>query len=135
MSYTIGEVAKILNLTVPTIRFYDKEGLLPYLQRNNGNARRFSEKDVEFLRIIKVLKKSGLQIKDIKKFFQWCMEGESTIKNRYELFLNQKEIIEQQIFELNQELEYIKRKIDFYEKNINSGITRYDEIKNNLMNE
>lgn len=135
MSYTIGEVAKILNLTVPTIRFYDKEGLLPYLQRNNGNARRFSEKDVEFLRIIKILKKSGLQIKDIKKFFQWCREGESTIKNRYELFLNQKKIIEQQIFELNQELEYIERKIDFYEKNMNSGITKDDEIKNNLMNE
>ena len=57
-----------------TLRYYDKEGLFPDLERSSG-IRRFSEKEIEALRIIECLKKTGMEIKDIKQFVEWCAEG------------------------------------------------------------
>lgn len=69
--YTIGQVAEMFGLTVSTLRYYDKEGLFPDLERSSG-IRRFGDKEIEALRIIGCLKSAGLEIKDIKKFMQWC---------------------------------------------------------------
>lgn len=87
--YTIGQVAQMFNLPVSTLRYYDKEGLFPNLERK-GNIRQFSDKDIEAIRVIECLKKSGLEIKDIKQFFQWVSKGSSTYANRKELFENRK---------------------------------------------
>ena len=72
--FTIGQVSEMFDLPVSTLRYYDKEGLFPELNRTSG-IRQFSEKEVEALRVIECLKKTGLQIKDIKQFMSWCMEG------------------------------------------------------------
>ncbi|MFR2822009.1 MAG: MerR family DNA-binding transcriptional regulator [Thomasclavelia sp.] len=58
MSYTIGEIAKMLNVSPSTIRYYDKEGLLPFVERTKGGIRIFKDKDYEFLKIIHCLKKN-----------------------------------------------------------------------------
>ena len=68
--YTIGQVSEMFNIPASTLRYYDKEGLFPAMQRNSG-IRRFSEKDIEALRVIECLKQSGLEIKDIKQFMIW----------------------------------------------------------------
>lgn len=65
--YTIGQVSKMFNLPISTLRYYDKEGLFPDMNRESG-IRKFSEKELEALRVIECLKKSGLEIKDIKQF-------------------------------------------------------------------
>lgn len=65
--YTIGQVSEMFNLPVSTLRYYDKEGLFPELNRTSG-IRQFSENEIEALRVIECLKKTGLQIKDIKQF-------------------------------------------------------------------
>ena len=62
--YTIGQVSAMFNLPVSTLRYYDKEGFFPNLERK-GNIRYFSDNELEALRIIECLKKSGLEIKDI----------------------------------------------------------------------
>ena len=72
--YTIGQVSEMFDLPVSTLRYYDKEGLFPELNRTSG-IRQFSENEIEALRVIECLKKTGLQIKDIKQFMSWCMEG------------------------------------------------------------
>ena len=72
--YTIGQVSEMFDLPISTLRYYDKEGLFPNLQRESG-IRKFGEKEIEALRIIECLKKSGLEIKDIKQFMQWCVQG------------------------------------------------------------
>ena len=71
--YTIGQVAKLVHLPISTIRYYDKEGLFPTLERTSG-IRKFSEKELEALRMIECLKKSGLKIKDMIQFKCWYYE-------------------------------------------------------------
>ena len=68
--YTIGQVSEMFDLPVSTLRYYDKEGLFPTMERKNG-IRKFSEVEIEALRVIECLKESGLEIKDIKRFMQW----------------------------------------------------------------
>ncbi len=77
--YTIGQVSAMFNLPVSTLRYYDKEGFFPNLERK-GNIRYFSDNELEALRIIECLKKSGLEIKDIKQFFIWVSEAAPAMK-------------------------------------------------------
>ena len=65
--YTIGQVSERFDLPVSTLRYYDKEGLFPALTRTSG-IRRFGEQELEALRVIECLKRSGLEIKEIKQF-------------------------------------------------------------------
>ena len=83
--YTIGQVSAMFGLPISTLRYYDKEGLFPSMERRNG-IRRFGEAELEALRVIECLKASGLEIKDIKLFMQWCTEGPETYPQRKELF-------------------------------------------------
>ena len=87
--YTIGQVSQMCGIPVSTLRYYDKEGLFPHMERVSG-IRRFSDRELETLRIIDCLKKSGLEIREIRKFMQWCSEGSSSYPQRRELFENQK---------------------------------------------
>ncbi len=72
--YTIGQVSEMFDLPVSTLRYYDKEGLFPELNRTSG-IRQFSENEIGALRVIECVKKTVLEIKDIKKFMSWLMEG------------------------------------------------------------
>lgn len=119
--YSIGEVAKILNLSISTIRYYDKEGLLLDLERDKSGIRVFNDKNIEALRLIECLKKSGLQIKDIKEFMYWCSLGISTISKRKEMFFKQKENILNKIKELEKALNMIEYKCWYYSEAENDG--------------
>lgn len=113
--YTIGQVSEMFGLPVSTIRYYDKEGLFPEIQRSSG-IRKFSEKELETLRLIECLKGSGLEIMDIRQFIQWCQEGSSTYGQRRELFKKRKEIVEQEILAMKKTLAMIEFKCWYYEQ-------------------
>lgn len=115
MTYTIKQISKILGLSIYTIRFYDKEGLLPFVSRNKSGNREFTESDLNLFKMICCLKNTGMKIKDIKKYVDLCMEGASTIDLRKNLFLeHQKEVINQ-LDALNKNLDLIHLKIEMYE--------------------
>ena len=118
--YTIGQVSALCGLPVSTLRYYDKEGLFPDLQRNSG-IRKFEEKEREAIRVIECLKKSGLELRDIKCFMEWCTEGSATYPQRRALFLKQKEQVEGEIKRMNQVLDMIKFKCWYYEQSIQDG--------------
>ncbi|MGN0534937.1 MAG: MerR family transcriptional regulator [Eubacterium sp.] len=118
--YTIGEVSKMFDLPVSTLRYYDKEGLFPNLERESG-IRKFSDTEIEALRVIECLKTAGLEIKDIKQFMDWCSEGPSTYTKRKELFENRKTALEEQIKELEKNIAMIKFKCWYYEQAIADG--------------
>ena len=118
--FTIGQVSEMFDLPVSTLRYYDKEGLFPELNRTSG-IRQFTEKEIETLRVIECLKKTGLPIKDIKLFMSWCMEGSSTYLKRKELFENQKMQVEKEIYELNQTLDMLNFKCWYYSEVIKDG--------------
>ena len=113
-TYSIGEVAKMIGISISTLRYYDKEGILPLVNRTNGNIRVFDDHDLQCLKVIECLKHTGLQLKEIKQYFEWCQEGDSTIDQRYELFLQQKERTRKQIETLQKSLDLIDYKCEFY---------------------
>jgi DNA-binding transcriptional MerR regulator len=118
--YTIGQVSEMFNLPISTLRYYDKEGLFPNITRSSG-IRQFSDTELEALRIIECLKKSGLEIKDIKKFMEWCKQGSSTYPMRKALFVKQREIVEQEIQKMERVLDMLKFKCWYYDQAIADG--------------
>lgn len=100
MKYSIGEVAKEFNLSASTLRYYDKEGLFPNLKRSESGIRSFSDIDLGSLKIIECLKNTGMPIKDIKEFIDWCGQGDATLSERYEMFIERKIIMDEQIASL-----------------------------------
>ena len=118
--YTIGQVAEMFDLPISTLRFYDKQGLFPDLERTNG-IRQFSDRDLERLNLIECLKRSGLEIRDIRIFMEWSQEGSSTYKKRYNLLLQQKEKTEEEIERMQQVLDMIKFKCWYYEQLLAGG--------------
>lgn len=118
--YTIGQVSKMFGLPVSTLRYYDKEGLFPNMERSNG-IRRFSERELETLRVIECLKKSGMEIKDIRQFMAWCAQGSSTYPQRRAMFIKQKESVEAEIARMNRVLDMLNFKCWYYEQAIKDG--------------
>lgn len=118
--YTIGQVSKMFDIPISTLRYYDKEGLFPHMQRTSG-IRNFTDNELETLRVIECLKKSGLEIKEIKQFMEWCSIGSSTYKDRYELFVKQKQTVENEIEHMKKTLDMIKYKCWFYEQLLNNA--------------
>lgn len=115
MIYTIGEAAKKMGVAPSTLRYYDKEGLLPFVERSNGGIRMFSDEDFEWLSLIECLKRTEMPIKEIKTFIQWCMAGDTTIEQRLEQIKKQKAVIETKIAELQNTLDALNYKEWYYE--------------------
>lgn len=115
MVYTIGETAKRLNIAASTLRYYDKEGLLPFVERSNGGIRIFKDEDFEWLGIIECLKKTGMPIKEIKEFVDWCVAGDATIDQRLALIKAQQEAVERQIQSMQENLKMLSYKRWYYE--------------------
>ncbi|OPJ56124.1 MerR family transcriptional regulator [Clostridium oryzae] len=121
MTYTIRQVAEKMGVTVPTLRYYDKEGLLPFVDKKPNGTRVFKDEDFEGLAVISCMKNSGMPIKDIKKFMDLCNEGDSTLKERLGIFLERKKVVQKQIEELNNIMKTINHKIWYYETAIEAG--------------
>lgn len=115
MFYTIGEMAKKLNVAPSTLRYYDKEGLLPFVERSDSGIRMFQDSDYDWLAIIECLKGTGMSIKNIKVFIDWCLEGDSTIDKRLAIIDRQRELVKQQMAELQSHLDLLDYKHWYYE--------------------
>lgn len=113
--YTIGEVAKMYGIAPSALRYYDKEGLLPFIERTGGGARLFKEEDLEWLTTIECLKDTGMPIKMIKQFIDWCLEGDATIEHRLALIEEHRASVVQQIEQLKEHLDLLEYKRWYYE--------------------
>ena len=122
--YSIGEISKMFQLPISTLRYYDKEGLFPHLNRVNG-VRQFSESEIETLRVIDCLKRSGLEIKDIKEYMSLCSLGNTTLKQRKEIFEKQKEEVLQEMEKLQKVLSMLNYKCWYYDQAIEKNDEAY----------
>ena len=130
MPYTISETAAKLGLTAPTLRYYDKEGLLPFIDRSVSGIRLFKDADFEWLHLIECLKATGMPIKDIKQFIDWYTEGDSTLQKRSDMFHERKKIVEEQIESLRKTLDTISYKCWFYDTAVAAGTAEiHDDMK------
>lgn len=115
MVYTVGEMAKRLEVPASTLRYYDKEGLLPFVERSSGGIRMFRDSDFEWLQVIGCMKKAGMSIRDIRQYIQLALQGDDTIDTRLKMFQHQRGVLVQQMAEMQHTLETVEYKCWFYE--------------------
>ena len=123
MVYTVGEMAKLLGVPASTLRYYDKEGLLPFVERSPGGIRMFQEKDYEWLQIIECLKKTGMPLKDIRTYIDMAMRGDETIEQRLKMIEKQRQAVRAQMAELQKTLDTLDFKCWYYETAKQAGTT------------
>lgn len=121
MPYTIGEAAQRMQLNPPTLRYYDKEGLLPFVDRSASGIRLFKESDFEWLQLIECLKATGMSIKEIKQFIDWYQEGDTTLEQRKQMFHERKAAVEKQLKAMQDMMDIVNYKCWFYDKAVEVG--------------
>ena len=120
---TIAEVSKKYNLTQDTIRYYEKEGLIPTIPRTESGIRNFDEESCNWIEFIKCMRNAGLEIEVLKEYVKLFREGKSTLAKRKELLEKQREKLLQKQRNINETLERLNYKINLYDE-IESGIRK-----------
>ncbi|MFL0498374.1 MerR family transcriptional regulator [Priestia megaterium] len=113
MTYSIGEFAEILGVTPSTLRYYEQEGLLTP-RRNKNNLREFTDYDIGWAQFLLHLKGSGMSVTELKKYTKWRSMGDETIPDRLDLLEKRKHLVELEMQALQQNLDILNRKIEFY---------------------
>ncbi len=119
--YTIGEASRITGLPASTLRYYDKERLLPSMTRSEGGIRMFGEEDFAWIRLIGCLKESGMPLKEIRRYIDLQQEGDSTIEERRQIVHARRDIVEQQLRDLQRTLDFITYKCWYYDVAAEAG--------------
>lgn len=121
--YSISEIADMMHMNVSTLRYYDKQGLLPFVERDEYGNRKFKQADLIMINTITCLKTTGMKLKDIRVYVDWVQVGIKTAPQRLEMF-NEREIaVHQQIKALEYTLKLIKDKQYYYQQAIAQGTT------------
>jgi DNA-binding transcriptional MerR regulator len=115
MIYSIKEVANKFGLSIHTLRYYDKEGLMPFIERDKSGNRVFTEKDLNWVAMVCCLKDTGMSIKDIKQYADWCTRGMQTIDERKAMLTAHRQEVMKQIEDLRKNIELIDSKITIYD--------------------
>lgn len=115
MNYSIKDVSEKFNISSYTLRYYEKEELLPNIHRTSNGARVYSDVDLEWLQLICCMRATGMSISYIKDYVDLCRQGDDTISERREIIVKQKEIIENHIKEYNKLLRLVNKKLDHYD--------------------
>ncbi len=121
MNYTIKQVSQITGLSIPTLRYYDKENLFPKLERKDSNYRIFTEAEIEIIKVIRCFKKAGLEIKEMKHYMDLTKQGDSSLEERLAIMVHQKELLEAKKKEFDDSIALVDWKISFYQKAIHQG--------------
>ena len=123
MSYSIGEISQRLDIAPSALRYYEKEGLLPFVERSDSGIRQFNDIDLEWLIIIDSLKKTGMPLKEIKDFVKMFEERDTTIARRLEIVRRHRAVIQQQVAKLNEIILALDFKEQYYQKSLDEGKT------------
>ena len=105
-----------------TLRFWAKSGFFPFVKRNQNNIRQFSDNDLEWVKIVKCLRAAGTENKSIKKYIELCIEGDSTVNERYQLIKSTKQKLLQQMENLKKQLDILDYKENFYQSVIDNNL-------------
>lgn len=119
-TYSISEVASMMGVAPSTLRYYEKEGLLPNVKRVNGK-RVFEEKDFDWLRVLNCLKNTGMPIRRIKEYVKLSQMGDASLEARYALIKQQREYVQDQIDRLNYYMKELDYKDWYYRTAIELG--------------
>ncbi|MEU0069963.1 MerR family transcriptional regulator [Streptomyces sp. NPDC006332] len=113
-SYTISEVVAITGLTAHTLRWYERIGLMPHIDRSHTGQRRYSNRDLDWLDLVGKLRLTGMPVADMVRYAELVREGDHTYGDRFELLKATREDVLARIAELQDTLAVLDRKIGFY---------------------
>lgn len=114
-SFLIGDISKMYGISQDTLKYYDKAGLLPFVKKNQVGRRIFTEDDLGYIEVIDCLKRSGIPVKEIAKFMDWCVEGDKTLPQRYAFMVEQEAALERKIQDLQAQLDFLRWKKWYYQ--------------------
>ncbi|WP_203651905.1 MerR family transcriptional regulator [Secundilactobacillus yichangensis] len=121
MPYSIGQVADKTGLSAFTLRYYEREGLMPFIKRNPSGRREFSDADLDFIDLITCLKDTGMSLAEIRNFVSLTMQGDSTLETRLNIFKQQQQAVRRQIEQANQHLAKLDYKVRFFTAACDAG--------------
>lgn len=115
---TIAEVSEKYNISQDTLRYYERIGLIPRVNRNKSGIRDYTEEDCRWIEFIKCMRSAGLSIEVLIEYVQLVQQGDSTIEARKELLIEQRNQLIRKIEEMQKTLERLNYKISVYEQKI-----------------
>lgn len=121
MNYSISEAAKITKLTPYTLRYYEKEGLLPFVRKTQSGLRIYTDNDIAWIGLIECLKSTGMPLKGIKQYIDWFIAGDSTLSQRLNMFKEHRINVKNRLTQMRKNLERINHKIELYEEAVRLG--------------
>ena len=114
-TYTIQEAAEEMNVSAHTLRYYEKIGLLPAIQRGENGRRNYTEEDLGWVYWLKLLRESGMNIRSMKRYVQITRAGDYTIDERCEMLEEHRDQLRTQIKKLQGYLKKLEQKVEFYQ--------------------
>jgi DNA-binding transcriptional MerR regulator len=112
--YTISEVAAYTGLTAHTLRWYERIGLMPHVDRTHTGQRRFTDRDLDWLDLVGKLRLTGVPVADMVRYAELVRQGEHTFREREELLAAHRENVLRRISELHSTLDVLDNKIENY---------------------
>ena len=112
--YSIHEVCARTGLTAHTLRYYEKEKLLPNVGRSQGGFRQYSEEDLDTLGVICCLKNTGMSLQEISRFMALAREGDQTLRERCELLKKHRDTVIARMEEMQRHLEKVTWKVNYF---------------------
>lgn len=112
--YTISEVAACTGLSAHTLRWYERIGLMPHVDRSHTGQRRFTNRDLDWLDLVTKLRLTGMPVADMVRYAELIRAGDHTFDERRELFEATRRDVQQRIAELQDTLAVLNHKIDIY---------------------
>ncbi|MAT45009.1 MAG: MerR family transcriptional regulator [Anaerolineaceae bacterium] len=114
----IAEVSQKFDISADTLRYYERIGLLPGVNRSEGGIRDYTEEDCNWVEFIKCMRGAGLSIESLIEYVSLFQQGEKTLKARKEILIDQREELENRIIEMQETLERLDKKIEYYESHL-----------------
>ncbi|GGX85933.1 MerR family transcriptional regulator [Streptomyces fructofermentans] len=112
--YTISEVVAFTGLTAHTLRWYERIGLMPHIDRSHTGQRRYTNRDLDWLDLVGKLRLTGMPVAGMVRYAEMVREGDHTYTDRFELLEATRRDVRERIAELQDTLAVLDRKINFY---------------------
>jgi len=129
---TIAEVCERFDLSQDTLRYYEKIGLIPTVQRKASGIRNYTEEDCKWIEFIKCMRSAGLTIEFLSEYVKLFKEGDSTLDKRRNLLIEQRNHLKERMVEMQATLDRLDRKVERYDTLVSE---KEKHLKSNKINE
>ncbi|MGI6285371.1 HTH-type transcriptional regulator AdhR [Moorella humiferrea] len=129
---TIAEISKKFGLSPDTLRYYERIGLIPRVNRNESGIRDYTEEDCKWIEFIKCMRSAGVQVETLVEYVTLLQQGDKTIEARKQILMEQREKLLSRIEEMKRALERLNFKIEEYETKLIPAENKLKRLAHNI---